>query len=281
MATTRFTTNGLARLAYEVGGDDGPVVALLHATLGERRDLVPLRDALGAAGLRVIVPDARGHGASAAVAKQAFTVTDMANDLFSVLDAERLMRPGRPPVRLVGHGQGALAALELARWRPEHVAALVLIEPELLAVLDDATDPAVAVARDEARAANESAADAAYKELADRAVGLYLDRRWGRGWHDRLSRPRQAALRRHAGALAGSLRALADYQFTAAEGAQVRAPTLVVAAKSTPVAERAVADRLAAWLPAAELAEVDELPGGAPFTGAGEEAVKRIVGFLR
>lgn len=277
---TRFATNGLARLAYEVSGaEGGPVVALLHATLGERRDLAPLRDALVAVGFRTIVPDARGHGASAALAKQSFTVTDMANDLFTVLDAEKLMRPGRRPVQLVGHGQGALAALELARWRPEHVASLVLIEPELLSVLDEAADPGASAARDEARRANADAADAAYKALGDRAVALYLDRRWGHGWNERLSRPRQAALRRHVGALAGSLPALAEYRLTAAEAMAIRVPTLVVAAETSPAAERCIANRLAEWLPMADLIIVADLPGGAPFRAAGAAAVDRIRAF--
>ena len=150
MGTTRFATNGLARLAYQVSGeDDRPVVALLHATLGERYALTPLRHLLVEAGFQVIVPDARGHGASAALTTIKFTVTDMANDLFTVLDAEKLMRPGRPPIHLVGHGQGALAALELARWRPERVAALVLVEPELLSVLDTEDDSDIRAAREE------------------------------------------------------------------------------------------------------------------------------------
>lgn len=250
MATTRFATNEIARLAYEVAGpENAPAVVLAHATLLDRASFGAVRDALLAGDQwRVIQPDARGHGASAMIKGRDLTVNDLANDLFAVLEAEGLATNHAPPVRFIGHGQGGVAALALARWRPDRVAALTLIEPEILTVLDGAQDPAIVASRNAARTANANAADASYKELPDRAAGLYLDRRWGAGWRDQLPKPRLAAIRRHAPALAGTLDALASYRLTPDDLAPLTMPVEIVVSERTPHAERAVATVLAAWL---------------------------------
>src|SRR5699024_7518586 len=67
MGRTRFAQNDLARLSYEVDGpEDGPPVIFLHATLGDHRTIGDLQGEL-APEYRLILPDARGHGASAAL----------------------------------------------------------------------------------------------------------------------------------------------------------------------------------------------------------------------
>src|SRR5512143_1827356 len=72
------------RIGFDVIGD-GPAVVLLHSFLcsGEmwRGQVGPL-----AAGYRVINIDCRGHGASSPVSK-AFTLYDLMDDAFAVLDA--------------------------------------------------------------------------------------------------------------------------------------------------------------------------------------------------
>lgn len=259
MAMTRFASNEMARLAYEVAGpEDGPAIVLAHATLLDRGSFGAARDALVAAGWRVILPDARGHGASAMIKGRTLTVNDLANDLFVVLEAEGHGDEASPPVTIAGHGQGAVAGLALARWRPDRVAALTLIEPELLSALDDAQDPEVVAARDAALAADRAAADASYKELPDRAANLYLDRRWGPGWRDRVPKPRLAAIRRHAPALAGTLGALDAYRLTPEDLSLLQTPVEIVISDRTPLAERAMASEIAGWL----AVEPVMLPGG-------------------
>lgn len=280
MGITRFAQNDLARLSYETDGTgDGPVVALLHATLADRAALGPLRDAL-AGRLRVLLPDARGHGGSSALKDRAFDVTDMANDLFSVLDAEGLATPDAPSVHFVGYGQGGIAALELARRRPDLVASLALIEPDAVSLLDGEPDAEVAMAREAARTANTAASEAAYKGLADRALTLYLDRRWGEGWADRLPRPRLAAVRRNVLALSASLDALGRYRVLPEDLAAIATPALVVAAATSPLAERTVAARIGSWLPRGRTVYVAELPGGAPLTGGGEAAINLLADWI-
>lgn len=280
MGITRFAQNDLARLSYEIDGTgDGPVVALLHATLTDRASLGPLRDVLEPR-LRIVVPDARGHGGSSALKNRAFDVTDMASDLFAVIDAEGLVSPEPRPIHLVGYGQGAITALELARRRPDLVASLALIEPDAVSLLDGEPDAGVAMAREAARTANTAASEAAYKGLADRALTLYLDRRWGEGWADRLPRPRLAAVRRNVLALSASLDALGRYRVLPEDLAAIVTPSLVVAAATSPLAERTIAARLGEWLPRGRTVYVADLPGGAPLTGAGEAAINLIEDWI-
>ncbi|HWK79181.1 MAG TPA: alpha/beta hydrolase [Thermomicrobiales bacterium] len=287
MGFTRFAQNDLARLSYELSPADHPdvdpalvpAVALLHATLADRASLAPLRDTL-LDQVTLVQPDARGHGGSAALTDRSFTVTDMANDLYAVLEAAGLLGADTPPVHLIGHGQGAIAALELARRRPDLVASLVLIEPDAPSLLDGELDGQIVLWREEARMTGRQAADAAYKGLTEAALSGYLDRRWGTDWRTRLSKPRLAAVRRHAAALAPSLDALDRYYLLPEELAAIAVPTLVVVAAESPAAERAIARRLADAMPTATFRAVTSLPGGAPFSGNGEVALAIVVDWL-
>lgn len=292
MGFTRFAQNDLARLSYEISPATAhadvdpllvPTVALLHATLADRASLAPLRETL-IDQVTLIQPDARGHGGSAALADRSFTVTDMANDLYCVLEAANAIpaAPGDegPPLHLIGHGQGAIAALELARRRPDLVTSLVLIEPDAPSLLDGELDGQLVLAREEARMAGRQAADAAYKGLTDAAITGYLDRRWGSDWRTRLSRPRLAAVRRHASALAPSLDALDRYHLLPEELQAIAVPTLVIVAAESPSAERAIARKLADAIPAATFRAVTSLPGGDPLHGNGEVALAIVVDWL-
>lgn len=281
MGTTRFAQNDLARINYEIDGPDTPqVVMLSHATLSDRGSFAALRDAL-APSMRVILPDARGHGASAALKDRAYDVTDMANDLYAALEAEALIHKPDVRIHLVGHGQGAMAALELARRRPDLVASLTLIEPDALTLLDGEDEAAAIMAREEARNTYRAAADAAYKGLADRALGLYLDARWGAGWSEALSRSRVAAVRRNVLALSPSLDALDRYRILPEEIARIAVPTRIVAAATSPATVRQIAKRLGEWLPRGRTLYVAKLPGGAPFTNEGEAAINLIEEWIR
>jgi len=280
MSITRFAQNDLARISYEVTGPDpGPVLVLLHATLADRGSLGPLRDVFETR-MRVIMPDARGHGGSSALKDRVFDVTDMANDLYAVLEAEGLVTSGAPPVHVAGYGQGAITALELARRRPDLAATLTLIEPDAVSLLEGDADAEVAMAREAARSANTAAADAAYKGLADRALSLYLDRRWGEVWAQRLPRPRLAAVRRNVLALSASLDALDRYRVLPEQLGEIMVPTRIVVAAASPLAERTVAARLGEWLPRGRTVYVADLPGGAPLTGAGEAAINVLQDWI-
>src|SRR5215203_3145685 len=110
---TRFAQRSHSRVAYDPGNDPAesgnlPAVVLLHDLLADRSVWYPYRDALSPY-YRVVVLDARGHGASATLSNQWYTVAELAADVLTVLDAEELTH-----VHLVGHGLGGTTALELA-----------------------------------------------------------------------------------------------------------------------------------------------------------------------
>lgn len=276
MGTTRFAQNDLARLSYEVSGpEDAPVVVLLHATMASRSTLAPLQARLEA-NYRVLLPDARGHGASSALMKRDLSSTDLANDIVAILEAEGISST----VHLVGHGQGAIAALELAHWRPDRITSLVLIEPDAISVLEGEGDEEVVALREAARKANRQAADDSYKGLADKALNGYLDRRWGTGWRERLTRPRLAAVRRSMPGLAASLDALERFRILPEHLEAIPFPVLIVTGKNTAAVEKLIADRLAGWIPGADVFQADSLPGGEPFGGEGSGIAGQIVEWI-
>ena len=82
-------------------------------------------------------------------------------------------------------------------------------------------------------------------------------------------------------ALSPSLDALEGYRLGAGEAAGITVPARVVSAATAPLAERTVAARLGSWLPRGRAVYVAELPGGAPFSGAGEAAIGLIDEWLR
>jgi len=103
-----------------------PPALLLHGigNYGRVWDLV----AEAVAGrLRLVAPDARGHGASATPA-DGYTPEDFVADAVSVMDGLGLDRPV-----VVGHSMGGAHALVLAALHPEMVRALVLVDvgPEI------------------------------------------------------------------------------------------------------------------------------------------------------
>ncbi len=272
--TTRFAQRDTARLAYDISRNDldaaAPVVALLHDLLADRRLFAQQRQDLTAIAT-VLLPDARGHGASAAIANQRFTVPELAADVLAILDAEAIAQ-----VHLVGHGLGGATALTLARFQPKRIASLTLIEPTLPGVLEEAAiaSPAAILARDLAR----DMIDAATKDQTDRALDLLLAPRWGATWRTSLPKPRYAAIRRHAAALAGLLTALNSYSVPISALATLTIPTiLILTAAPTPL-DRLITAHLAATIPNAKTLT---LPPGDPIDPFAGEPGKVISAHLR
>ena len=265
MGTTRFAQNDLARLSYEIDGPgEGPPVVFLHATLGDHRTIGDLQREL-AGTYRLVLPDARGHGASAALQSRSFTVTDMANDVWSVLEAEALDRDDAPRLLLIGHGQGAVTAVELTRRRPDRFSGMILIEPDAPALLDGETDGDAIAVRESSREVYRKISESAYKDQADQALEGYMRYRWGAEWRDELSRPRLAATRRHLGALGPALDALDRYQIMPAELGEIASRTHVITAGSSPAMVEATGRRLAASVPGATYRQIGKIALGAPF----------------
>jgi pimeloyl-ACP methyl ester carboxylesterase len=247
---TRFAMRGNTRVAYDPGSQtdpNAPAVVMLHALLADRSVFAAQRDALSDR-YRVILPDARGHGASATLANQWYTVGELAQDVLAILDAEGITR-----AHLVGHELGGATALAIAQQAPERVASLVLIEPAVAFVLDGDPDSHVVTTRNETRSADREAGDAAYKGLTDKALDGYIGPRWGPSWRQEITKPRFGAVRRHAGALAGILPALDAFKIDRADLRAITVSTLLLIAEDTTPVARITTERLASLLPNASL----------------------------
>lgn len=238
---TRFAARGPHRLSYETLGDpESKTVLGLHDLLADRGQLRAIGEALRDAGYRVLLPDARGHGAAAMVSGIAYPPSELAADELAVLDAEAV-----PRADVVAVGWGAFAAFALAAAAPDRVASLVLIEPYLPAVLLEHPE---AHAREYAEAhlkVHQEAILAASRGQTDRLLDLYPGVRWGAGWRELMSKPRQGAIRRASANLASHLAALAPDVLDTGLLKNVTAPTTVLVRRDAPLVERWTAEAIA------------------------------------
>jgi pimeloyl-ACP methyl ester carboxylesterase len=126
----RVRVNG-AELYYETRGD-GPTLLLVAGGLADAGQFTALGEAL-AERCGVITYDRRGNSRSPAPdGWSATSVEEQADDAAALLEAL-----GISAVSMYGHSIGVPIALDLAMRRPEIVAAMVLHDPAMIAVLED------------------------------------------------------------------------------------------------------------------------------------------------
>ncbi|ASU81326.1 alpha/beta hydrolase [Actinopolyspora erythraea] len=258
-------TTGTAELPsgarWRTYGSGGPVTLVVHglgATEGEAR--IP---ASGLRGSRVVLT-LPGHGAAADPVDEYWSYERVARDVLEVAD-----RVGAE--RAVGVSLGAGALTRVAAWRPERFERLALLLPaavdqprgsEVTGVFDLLVEAVAAVA------AAEADDGALLREVvgsglpAGADVGEYVEQR-------------AATLRR----LEPALRAL-PRQAPLTDGAELSAvgsSALVVGAAADPLHEPAVAERLAALLPAARLEMFDS---AAPMLDRRAALRRLLTGFF-
>lgn len=119
--STTVVANGLP-LHYTRTGGDGPPVVLLHGFSDDGLCWTALAAAL-APDYDVIMPDARGHGRSAAP-EHGYGAREHAADLVALAAALGLDRPV-----VIGHSMGAIATLALAGSAPAVPRAVVVEDP--------------------------------------------------------------------------------------------------------------------------------------------------------
>ncbi|HEV2249796.1 MAG TPA: alpha/beta hydrolase [Candidatus Limnocylindria bacterium] len=100
---------------------DGPDTLLLHGIGHAGRQWDVFARAVGRR-LRLVAPDARGHGDSA-TPRDAYAPADFVADAIAILDALDVRR-----AVVVGHSMGGAHALALALAHPDRVAKLVVID---------------------------------------------------------------------------------------------------------------------------------------------------------
>ncbi|MHB8631766.1 MAG: alpha/beta fold hydrolase [Candidatus Limnocylindria bacterium] len=126
MPASRTVRGPAGTLAVWVWPGGEPPALLLHGigNYGRAWDFVAAEIA---GRLRLVAPDARGHGDSVAPAT-GYAPEDFVADALAVLDATGLARP-----LVVGHSMGGAHAIALAAMHPDRVRALALIDvgPEI------------------------------------------------------------------------------------------------------------------------------------------------------
>jgi pimeloyl-ACP methyl ester carboxylesterase len=264
VADFRTASSGVT-LAGEEAGEGTPVV-LLHGLTATRRYVVMGSRSLERSGHRVVLYDARGHGASSpAPDPDAYDYDDLVEDLRAVLDDRGIDR-----AVLAGASMGAHTAVRLAIDAPERVAGLVLATP--------AFDP------DAHEHASFDRWDALSEGLRTGGVEGFVEA-YGEPdvpeqWRDtiyRVLRQRLSA-HEHPEAVADALHAVPRSRpFPSWEDLEsVEAPTVVVASRdeADPGHPYAIGEAWAERIPGAELRS--EEPGNSPLAWQGGQLSKVI-----
>jgi pimeloyl-ACP methyl ester carboxylesterase len=110
-------------IEYDVHGEGGPAVLLLHGFPDSARLWRHQAPALGQAGFQVIVPDLRGYGRSDKPEDvSAYSIPVLAGDVMAIL-----ANLGVAKAHVVGHDWGAALAWALASLAPDSVDHLVAL----------------------------------------------------------------------------------------------------------------------------------------------------------
>jgi esterase len=247
MPTRHTVTREGTELVYWTWPGAGPPTLLLHGIGNYGRYWDLFADAITGR-LRLIAPDARGHGESGRPA-DGYAPADFAADALAVLD-----RLGIDGAVVVGHSMGGLHSIGLAARHPERVRALVIVDasPEPLPTGAQRAQrlltgrPARFRDRDEARAYLERTspgyADAVYENRLEFALRAEGD--------DLVWRSDPAALER---IMSGRMPREDRWDALA----RIACPTLVVRGTRSNVLSESVARRMVQTLADGRLMELD------------------------
>src|SRR5205085_919399 len=145
---------------------------------------------------------------------------------------------------VIGHGLGGTTALELALRFSDRVMTLTLIDPSLQMLANDSQDLIVRDNLEQRLTNDRAAADAAYKQLFDRALDTYWLPRRGVDWRQSFTKPQVSAIRRHAPALAALLPALDAYKVDVAALRALTCPSLIVVSDAASHLDKLATNRL-------------------------------------
>ena len=110
---------------YRRSGGDKPTLIALHGLLGSGACLLPLARTLQPE-FDVVLPDARGHGASSAP-EAGYLYDDLAGDVVGLIKQLRLAAPV-----LMGHSMGGMTSAVAATRLGSAITALVLVDPTFI-----------------------------------------------------------------------------------------------------------------------------------------------------
>ena len=247
MPTLREVQGDAGPLAvWEWPGGDPPAL-LLHGVGNYGRYWDAFADAV-AGRLRLIAPDARGHGDSARP-RDGYGASDFVGDAVRVLDAV-----GVEHAVVVGHSMGGFHATALASAHPERVARLVIVDAGPRSLPEGASRARRLSLERPASFAAPSDAEAYLRQTSpgyedsvyqNRLRWLFREERGHLVW-----RSADHALER---IFSGSAERLSPWQ----RARDLTMPVLVVRGTRSPVLAADVARDLVATIPAARLLELD------------------------
>ncbi|HUE92376.1 alpha/beta hydrolase [Pseudomonas sp.] len=237
---------------------NGPGVVCLHANASTSGQWRSLMDCL-AAGFRVLAPDLYGSGQSPDWPSR---------EVISLHDEAALIEPvlasAGAPLTLVGHSYGAALALIVALANPGRVAALVLYEPTLFALLDAERAPPNEA--DGIRGAVAAASAALDRGQADSAAQHFIDYWMGPGSWAMTAESRKPAIAAAVGNVRRWAHALLSEPTPLATMRALDMPVLFMLGKRSTVSAHGVARLLLGALPRVERLEFDELGHMGPIT---------------
>ena len=241
-------------LHIEEAGTGDPVLLLHSSGLSGRqwRRLVPR---LVQRGMRAVVPDLTGHGASDAWPEpMPFSFRTDVDRVVAILE-------GLEASDVVGHSYGGLIALHAALVAPRSIRSLSLFDPVAFGVLDAREDG-------DARAELDALDLSWGPNAADRERWLrtFVDYWGGEAAWTALREDAREAFRRVAWVVREGVRSLSEDATPASAYAAFRFPVQLVTAEKSPLAAKRVMKRLQEAIPNARLATVPGVGHLAPLT---------------
>ena len=244
----------------------GPAVVLLHGFPMDRSIWAHQRASVGAI-YRLITPDLRGHGRSAAP-DGIYTIDAMADDVIETLDALQLTEP----LVLGGLSLGGYVALSIARRYPERLKGLMLLNTRAAA-----DSPEAAANREEQAREVEASGD------VEPVVAAMLPRLFAEATakdHPEVVKRLHAHMSRTVPrAVVGALRGMAARPDRTEFLPRLAIPTLVIAGLDDAVVPMSEARAMAAAIPNAHFVAVPHAGHLAPLENH-QATDAAILGFL-
>ena len=247
----------------------GPVVVFLHGFPLDLTMWDAQRETIGSM-YRVIAPDLRGHGRSAAP-DGIYPIDDMADDVVEMLDALKIAEP----VVLGGLSMGGYVALSIAARYPKRLRGLMLMNTKATA------DPP-----ETARVREELAREVEETGSVRSVVAAMLPRLFGpfaqANRPELIARIREVMERTSPRGVAGTLRGLAARADRTPDLARMSLPTLILAGSDDALIPLEESRAMASAMPNTEVVIVPETGHLAPLENpaAANAAILRFLGTL-
>jgi pimeloyl-ACP methyl ester carboxylesterase len=256
-------------LAYDDEGP-GPVVVLLHGFPLDRTMWALQLTGVGGP-YRVIAPDLRGHGQTAAPAG-IYTMDEMADDVIELLNALNLTEP----VVLGGLSMGGYIALSAILRYPERFRALMLMDTR-------ATADSAEAAKGRRELADKVESSGSVVPVIEAMLPKLFSPMTRVNRADRIARVVDVMERTTPRAVAGALRGMAARPDRTPSLGQIKVPSLVLVGVDDAITPPEEARTLASGLSTSRLAEIPDAGHLAPLENseASNLAILSFLGSLR